>query len=211
MTTTAKGKFITLEGCEGVGKSTQLRLLKEYCEKNGIRALFTREPGGCGISEQIRNVILDAGNRAMHDMTELLLYCAARSQHTREVIRPALESGITVFCDRYCDSTAAYQGYARGIDIATIDALNAAAMGDTKIDYTVFIDVPPEKGFSRKGGAQENDRLECETLDFHRKVYAGFHEIIRRDPSRFLLFKAEGTKYETHEQIVQALKYRGIL
>lgn len=206
-----KGKFITIEGCEGVGKSTQLRLLKEYCEQNGINALFTREPGGCDISEKIRNVILDSQNTEMSDMTELLLYCAARSQHTETVIKPAIENGITVFCDRYCDSTAAYQGYARGIDWSTVRQLNSAAMCGVKIDCTVFIDVSPEKGFARKGGAKDDDRLERETLEFHKKVYAGFKNIIEKEPERFLCFKAEGTKYETHELIVNALKERGIL
>lgn len=206
-----KGKFVTIEGCEGVGKSTQLRLLKEYCDSEGVNALFTREPGGCEISEKIRNVILDADNKDMSDMTELMLYCAARSQHTQTVILPALERGMTVFCDRYCDSTAAYQGYARGIDIAVVDALNNAAMCGVKIDYTVFMDVPPDKGFARKGGAKQTDRLELETLDFHRKVYEGFKEIERRNKDRFLSFKAEGTKYETHELIVKTLKAKGIL
>ncbi len=205
-----KGKFITIEGCEGVGKSTQLRLLKEYCENNGIDALFTREPGGCEVSEKIRNVILDPENGDMTDMTELLLYCAARAQHTERVIKPALESGRTVFCDRYCDSTAAYQGYARGIHIDVVNALNRAAMCGVSIDWTILMDVPPDKGFARKGGAQESDRLERETLAFHKKVYEGFTEIAKADRARFLCFRAEGTKYETHEAIVQALKEKGV-
>lgn len=205
-----KGKFITIEGCEGVGKSTQLRFLRKYCEKNGIDALFTREPGGCDISEKIRGVILDPSNKDMSDMTELLLYCAARSQHTETVIKPALERGTTVFCDRYCDSTAAYQGYARGIPLEVVDALNRAAMGDVKIDYTIFMDVPPDKGFARKGGAETGDRLECESLEFHRKVYAGFRDIASKNPERFLSFEALGTKYETHEQIVATLKAKGV-
>lgn len=206
-----KGKFVTIEGCEGVGKSTQLRLIKEYCVNNNINALFTREPGGCDISEKIRGVILDANNSDMTDMTELLLYCAARSQHTQSVILPALSSGVTVFCDRYSDSTAAYQGYARGIDVNTVNELNRAAMCGVKIDCTVFIDVPPDKGFARKGGAKEDDRLERETLEFHRKVYDGFKQIAAGDPERFLCIKAEGTKFETHEKIIDALKSRGIL
>ncbi len=206
-----KGKFVTIEGCEGVGKSTQLRLLKEYCESRGINALFTREPGGCEISEKIRAMILDPGNSDMSAMTELLLYCAARSQHTKEVIIPALESGVTVFCDRYSDSTAAYQGYARGIDAVTVDALNKAAMCGAVIDCTVFMDLPPDKGFARKGGAKDTDRLERETIEFHRKVYEGFKTIEKNEPARFVSFKAEGSKYETHEAIVCALVRRGIL
>lgn len=208
---TERGKFITFEGCEGVGKSTQLRLLKEYCEKSGIEALFTREPGGCEISEKIRGVILDAANSEMTDRTELLLYCAARAQHTETVIIPALERGVNVFCDRYCDSTAAYQGFARNIDYATVSVLNRAAMCGVKIDYTIFMDVPPEKGFARKGGAKDDDRLERETLEFHRRVYDGFKQIIAAEPDRFLCFAADGTKYETHALIVAKLKELGVL
>lgn len=205
-----RGKFVTIEGCEGVGKSTQLRLLKEYCERENVNALFTREPGGCDISEKIRGVILDPDNGEMTDLTELFLYCAARSQHTESVIKPALERGVTVFCDRYCDSTAAYQGYARGVDLKTVNALNSAAMSGVKIDCTIFMDVPPERGFKRKGGANQDDRLERETLEFHTKVYEGFKSIIAAEPDRFLCFEANGTKYETHELIVEALIERGI-
>ena len=205
-----RGKFVTIEGCEGVGKSTQLRLLREYCEREGIDALFTREPGGCEISEKIRGVILDPENAAMTDMTELMLYCAARSQHTETVIKPAIEQGKTVFCDRYCDSTAAYQGYARGISAEIVDSLNKAAMCGLTIDCTVFMDVPPDKGFARKGGARADDRLERETLEFHKKVYSGFKDIEARNKERFVSFAAQGTKFETHELIVKALKERNI-
>ncbi|MDE6399109.1 MAG: dTMP kinase [Clostridiales bacterium] len=204
------GKFVTIEGCEGVGKSTQLRLLKEYCERENIPALFTREPGGCEIAEDIRRVILNPENTAMTDMTELLLYAAARSQHTEQVIKPALAQGITVFCDRYTDSTAAYQGYARGIPLETVHAINTAAMCGVHIECTVFMDVPPEKGFARKGGAATDDRLERETLAFHKKVYEGFRAIIAADPRRFLCFAAQGTKYDTHAEIVAALRRRKI-
>ena len=193
-----------------MGKSTQLRLLKEYCEREHIPALFTREPGGCEIAEEIRRVILNPDNTAMTDMTELLLYAAARSQHTEQVIKPALEQGITVFCDRYTDSTAAYQGYARGIPLSTVNAINAAAMCGVRIDCTVFMDVPPEKGFARKGGAATDDRLERETLAFHKKVYEGFRAIIAADPDRFLCFAAQGTKFDTHAEIVAALRGRKI-
>ncbi len=206
----AKGKFITIEGCEGVGKSTQVRLLREYCERRGIDAVFTREPGGTPVSEKIRAVILDADNADMTAMTELMLYCAARAQHTEQLIKPALEAGKHVFCDRYSDSTAAYQGYARGLDKATVHALNRAAQVGIEPDLTIFMDVDPTVGFARKGGAG-NDRLERETLDFHRAVYAGFREIAEQNPQRFLRFAATGTKYETHELIVRALIERGIL
>ncbi|MCL2061320.1 MAG: dTMP kinase [Firmicutes bacterium] len=205
------GKFITIEGCEGVGKSTQTRFLREYCEKFSIDAVFTREPGGTPISEQIRAVILDAAHQSMDSLTELLLYAAARRQHTAEIIAPALAAGKIVFCDRYSDSTLAYQGYARGIDKQIINVLNRFAMGETEIDYTIFMDVHPKNGFLRKGGANASDRLENEGLAFHEKVYGGFKEIEKSAPHRFLSFKATGTKFETHALIIAALKERGVL
>ena len=206
----ARGKFITVEGCEGVGKSTQVRFLREYCESHDIKALFTREPGGTAISEKIRALILDAENADMTDTTELLLYCAARAQHTEKVIKPALEAGMHVFCDRYADSTMAYQGYARGLNRDTVAMLCEASQAGVEVDYTIFMDVSPDDGFSRKGG-KGSDRLESQTLAFHRAVYEGFRALAAMNPDRYLCFAASGTKYETHAQIVQALIDRGIL
>lgn len=205
-----KGKFVTIEGCEGAGKSTQIRLIREALAERGIAAEFTREPGGTPIAEQIRAIILDAGNTAMEPVTELLLYAAARRQHTTERIRRALEAGKLVFCDRYIDSTTAYQGYARGLDRHTIDALNRLAMADVEIDLTLFIDVPPDVGFARKGGADKTDRLENERADFHRKVYEGFLDIARTEP-RVAVVDASGRKEETHANIMRILKERNIL
>ena len=129
------GKFVTIEGCEGVGKSTQVRKLKEYLSLRGIEAVFTREPGGTPVSEQIRGVILNPENKDMDDVTELLLYVAARRQHTQRFIKPELESGNIVFCDRYVDSTTAYQGYARGLGAEEVERLNALAVGDVNRPY----------------------------------------------------------------------------
>ena len=135
------GKFVTIEGCDGVGKSTQVRLLKERFEREGIDAVFTREPGGTPIAEKIRGIILGAGNSEMDGLTELFLYEASRRQHTLEIIEPALQSGRLVVCDRYIDSTLAYQGYGRGLDTDRIRKLNEWAMGDAKIDLTLFLNV----------------------------------------------------------------------
>ncbi len=206
-----RGKFITIEGWEGGGKSTQTRLLKEYCEKNGIDAVFTREPGGTPVAEKIRAVILDPGCAAMDGLAELFLYAASRRQHTAELIAPALNAGKTVFCDRYADSTLAYQGYARGLDKTVIQLMNRWAMGDVKIDRTVFIDVLPAAGFLRKGGADQTDRLENEGLEFHERVYQGFKEIEKAEPGRFISVTASGTKYETHAEIVARLKEAEVL
>ena len=205
-----QGKFITIEGCEGVGKSTQLKFLREYFEKEGVDAVFTREPGGTELAEKIRKVILDADNKEMTDITELLLYAAARRQHTEELIIPAIKAGKVVVCDRYADSTTAYQGYARGIDKEIIRSLNETAMAGVKIDVTLFLDLSPEKGFARKGGADKKDRLENEKLSFHNKVYEGYCAIADADPDRVKRIDASLAADEVFESVKQVLKEIGI-
>lgn len=205
------GKFVTFEGCEGVGKSTQVKKLKEYFALRGINAVFTREPGGTPISEQIRTIILDPENKSMDDVTELMLYAAARRQHTQEFIKPRLENGETVICDRYIDSTTAYQGYARGLGSETVENLNALAVGDVNIDLTIFLDLPPERAFDRKGGRDEGDRLENEKMEFHKRVYDGFCKIAEKNPGRVVRVDASGSKQQTHEKIIRTLIERGII
>lgn len=205
------GKFVTFEGCEGVGKSTQVKKLKEYLASRGINAVFTREPGGTPISEQIRTIILDPENKSMDDVTELMLYAAARRQHTQEFIKPRLENGETVICDRYIDSTTAYQGYARGLGSETVENLNALAVGDVNIDLTIFLDLPPERAFDRKGGRDEGDRLENEKMEFHKRVYDGFCKIAEKNPGRVVRVDASGSKQQTHEKIIKTLIERGII
>ncbi len=203
-----KGKFLTFEGCEGAGKSTQVRFLKEYCEKNGIDAVFTREPGGTKISEEIREIILFDASNAMKPVTEMMLYAAARAQHVGELIVPALEQGKLVVCDRFFDSTLAYQGFARGLDTQIIRTLNEIATGGLKPDLTIFLNVTHEQGFLRKGGADKNDRLEKEGGEFHKRVYEGYMSI---DEPRFVRMDASGTKYETHDKIIAYLKRHNIV
>ncbi len=206
-----QGKFITIEGCEGVGKSTQLALLKEYFDKNGIEAVFTREPGGTDIAEKIRGIILDANNKELTPVTELLLYAAARRQHTEEKIIKALGEGKVVVCDRYADSTVAYQGYARNLDKQLIDELNSIAMADVKIDLTLFLDLPPMLGFARKGGADKNDRLENEKLDFHQRVYEGYLAIAQKNQDRVVKIDSSKNVDEVFSQIVSAMQKAGIV
>jgi dTMP kinase len=206
-----QGKFITIEGCEGVGKSTQLALLKEYFETNGIDAVFTREPGGTDIAEQIRGIILNAENKALTPVTELLLYASARRQHTEEKILKALKEGKVVVCDRYADSTVAYQGYARNLDKQLIDTLNEIAMANVKIDLTLFLDLPPELGFARKGGADKNDRLENEKLDFHKRVYEGYLAVAEKNKDRVVKIDSSKNVDEVFEQIVTAMKKAGVV
>ena len=205
-----KGKFITFEGCEGVGKSTQLRFLQKYLDDNGVKYFFTREPGGSSVSEQIRAVILDGKNTAMTDECEALLYAASRVQLLDEIIKPRLDNGELVFCDRFVDSSLAYQGYARGLGYEFVERINDYALKNFMPDYTVFLNLPPKQAFMRKGGADKNDRLELSGAEFHDKVYQGYLELSKKFSDRFIVIDASGTKFETHEKIVRALKEKGV-
>lgn len=206
-----KGKFITFEGCEGVGKSRQIKLLEEYLIKNGIKYYFTREPGGTEISEQIRAIILDGKNLAMTNECEALLYAAARVQLIKEEIEPRLNRGELVFCDRYVDSSLAYQGKARGLGYDFIKAINSYAFNGFMPDLTIFLNLSPEEAFKRKGGADSADRVELSGMEFHRKVYEGYLELARENPNRFSVIDASGTREQTSGKIIAALKEKGII
>lgn len=203
--------FITIEGCEGVGKTAQTKMLKEYCEKHNIDVLFTREPGGSRVAEKIRDIILDAGNAEICDKCEAFLYASSRVQHLHEIVIPALSSGKKVICDRFVDSSYVYQGVARGLGLQYVMELNSLAVGEYMPEYTVFLDLSPEKAFERKGGVDKKDRLEVQGLEFHRKVYEGYCKIIATYPERFIVIDASGSREETHQKVVNALKYRNIL
>ena len=205
-----KGKFITFEGCEGSGKSTQLRLLSEYLDKHNIPYVLTREPGGSAIAEKIRKIILDGKNTEMSDECEALLYAAAREQHLTEVIIPALEKGLLVLCDRYVDSSLAYQGAARGLGAEYIESINMHAMRAYPPDITVFLDIPPAAAFNRKHGADKDDRMEQQGLDFHNRVYGGYLALAEKYP-RICRIDCGGTKYETNAKITALLKSRGFI
>lgn len=206
-----KGKFITFEGCEGVGKSRQIQLLEEYLIKNGIKYYFTREPGGTEISEQIRAIILDGKNLAMTNECEALLYAAARVQLIKEEIEPRLNRGELVFCDRYVDSSLAYQGKARGLGYDFIKSINSYAFNGFMPDLTIFLNLSPEEAFKRKGGADSADRVELSGMEFHRKVYEGYLELARENPNRFSVIDASGTREQTSGKIIAALKEKGII
>lgn len=205
------GKFVTIEGCEGVGKSTLVKGLRQYFEANGVDAVFTREPGGTPVAEKIRGLILDAANDETTPVTELLLYAAARAQHTEEMIIPAVNAGKIVVCDRYSDSTLAYQHYARGLDESVCRGLNRIAECGAKIDLTIFLDLTPEKGFLRKGGADKTDRLESAGAEFHRRVYEGFKEIERREPERFVAVDAGKSAEEVLAAVIEVMREKGII
>lgn len=206
-----KGKFITFEGCEGVGKSRQIKLLEEYLVKEGIKYYLTREPGGTTISEKIRNIILDGANVAMSDECEALLYAAARVQLLKETLKGRLDAGELVICDRFVDSSFAYQGKARGLGYAFIEKINDYAIRNFTPDCTLFLDLSPEQAFMRKGGADKTDRLELSGLEFHKRVYEGYKELAEKYKDRIVAIDSSGTKEQTHAKIIAALKERGII
>ncbi len=203
-----QGKFIALEGSEGVGKSTQVKLLCEYLEKENISYVLTREPGGCDISEKVRTIILSAENKTMTDETEALLYAASRTQHLAEVILPNLEAGKLVICDRYVFSSIAYQGYGRGILDFVLKA-NSHAIQTRLPDLNIFLDLSPEEAFKRKGGADEGDRLETAGDEFFKRVYAGYKELANRDD--FVTIDTRGNVEKTLDLIITALKENDII
>lgn len=182
--------FITFEGPEGAGKTTVLQQIAERLE--GENVLFTREPGGIEIAEKIREVILNKAHTAMHERTEALLYAAARAQHFFEKVEPALQAGTHVLCDRFIDSSLAYQGYARGIGMSDVKGINEFAIGERMPDVTIFFDIQPEDGLARIQAADEREknRLDVEGLAFHHKVYDGYQQLIAQDPARIRVVNA---------------------
>lgn len=205
-----RGKFVTIEGCEGSGKSTQLRLLSEYLTEKKIDFLLTREPGGNAVSEDIRRIILNGKYTEMCSECEALLYAAARVQHLKETIEPALAAGKLVICDRYVDSSFAYQGYARGLGEEFISKINDFALKEYLPDLTLFLDISPREAFERKHGADENDRIESLGLEFHEKVYEGYRSLLEKHPRIYAVY-CKKTKFDTAENIRRALKERGII
>lgn len=205
-----KGKFVTFEGCEGVGKSKQISMLQEYMLANGIKYYLTREPGGSKISEKIRNIILDKDNVKMTDQCEAMLYASARVQLLDEIIKPKLDDGELVICDRYVHSSLAYQGYARGLGYDFVASINAYAMQNFEPDVTIFLDLTPELAFKRKGGVDKGDRVELSGMEFHNKVYLGYKELAKKFGDKFVVIDASGEKEQTHQKIISALKEKGI-
>lgn len=200
-----RGKFITMEGSDGAGKSTQIALLMEYFERENIPMLLTREPGGTPIGEKIRTIILDTQNREMTDMTEALLYAAGRMQHVEEKLLPALTAGMNVLCDRYVDSSIVYQGFGRGLGQDKILAVNAPAIEKLMPDITIFLDLSPEKGILRKKGERKLDRLEEQALDFHRRTYEGYQWLAKTYPERIHAVDADADPETVHQRVLQVL------
>lgn len=205
--------FITLEGIEGAGKTTQLQFIAQWLTAAGYDCLTTREPGGTAIGGQIRAVLLNPDNRALAPAAELLLYVADRVQHLATVIRPALAAGKVVVCDRYFDATLVYQGYARGLDRAVIRQLHQLACNGLTPDLTLLLDLTPETGLGRAWCRIDADtaharesRFEKEQLAFHQRVRAGYLELARQEPQRFVVIDADAEAQAVRSRIEDVLK-----
>lgn len=202
--------FITFEGPEGGGKSTQARLLAAWLEETGHSVLLTREPGGTRIGDQIRRIIVDQRNQELTSEAEILLFNASRAQLVREVIRPALESGTIVICDRYADSTMAYQGYGRRLDLERLRTIVTFATGDLTPDLTLLLDIPPAVGLARRRAAAasgaEWNRLDAETLSFHERVRQGYLALVAAEPQRWAIIPATGAPETIAEAVRSAVR-----
>jgi dTMP kinase len=203
----ANGYFITFEGSECAGKSTHIKLLSKYFAEHKIDCAITREPGGTEIGEEIRSIVKHhAGKNPVADETELLLFAASRAQHMREVIIPALQNGSYVICDRFTDSTVAYQGYARGLNMDFIRALNRFATIGRSPDLTVILDLTPEESLARRIERNESDRIEAEDLSFHSKVRDAFLKIASEEPGRVKIISSAGSIDSVHNEILRTVK-----
>ena len=204
--------FITLEGIEGSGKTTQLTTIGDFLEKEGIDCAMTREPGGTKIGEKIRAILLDPEHKHMDPLTELLLYFADRAQHVRQFVIPSMAAGKIVLCDRYFDATVVYQGFARGLDIDVIKRLHDLLFDNLKPDLTFLLDLAPREGLARawkqlNDGQRSNgeSRFEAETLAFHEKVRAGYLELARLEPDRYRIIDAAQDVRQVRSHIYEAL------
>lgn len=204
--------FITFEGPDGGGKTTQVAMTVETLKARGHTVLLTREPGGTAIGDQIRQVLHDMKNQAMHPRTELLLYSASRAQIVEEVIKPHMAKGGLVICDRFYDSTYAYQGYGHGLDLSQLKLITEFATAGLKPDLTVLLDIAPEDSLQRrlsaldKGG--EWNRLDAMALDFHKRVRDGYHTLVAAEPKRWVVINAAQSVEQVQSDILAALEKR---
>lgn len=205
-----KNKFITFEGGEGSGKTTQIKLLVDHLTNYNLSITQTKEPGGSIIGDQIRNILLHPKNYNLSYKSELLLYAAARAQHIEEIIKPALNNNQTVICDRFTDSTIAYQGYGRELDMKLIKLLNDLSTNSLIPDITLYLDIDPTIGIKRSldrqnGNNINEDRMEQESIEFHKKIRHGFLELAKSEPKRFIVIDANQTIEQIHSEILRKL------
>lgn len=200
--------FITFEGPDGSGKSTQVPLLARSLAARGLQVIAVREPGGTPIGDQIRKVVHDLENAVMDPHTELLLYSASRAQLVAQVIRPHLQCGDVVICDRYADSTLAYQGYGRGLDLVALQQITAFATGGLTPDLTLYLDIDAEAGLARRSAEGEWNRMDAPPLDFHRRVRDGYLELLAAQPERWVRIDASQSIDAVHAAISAAVDGR---
>lgn len=205
--------FITFEGPDGSGKTTQIMLLVEHLQRAGHTIYHTREPGGTPIGDQIRDVLHDLKNEAMHPHTEILLYAASRAQLVAQELRPRLQAGEIVICDRYADSTLAYQGYGHGLDLETLRTILTFATGGLTPDLTLYLDITAEEGLQRRQRAAAQDgeewnRMDALSLAFHQRVREGYLALIANDPARWVTIPASGDRTAIQAQIQDAVLAR---
>lgn len=200
------GKFIVFEGIDGAGKSTQLSLLQRYLGDKGYDVVTTREPGGTLVGEEIRSILLNPRYKDLHYRTEAFLYSSARSQLVATKIKPALMSGKVVLCDRFVDSTLAYQGYGRQLSLDFLRQINRLATNGLEPDLVLIFDLLPEKGMQRVNKRSDGDRLENEPLQFHRRVRQGYLTLAEQQPSNHLILDASLTVEMLHQEVVKAIE-----
>ena len=198
-----QGLFITFEGPDGCGKTTQMNLLAQYFEKKGKKVVLTREPGGKGLGEKVREILLNY-DREVSDRCESFLFLADRAQNIDIIVKPAVKQGEIVLCDRHIDSTVAYQGYGRGLDINEINMLNNLATGGKKPDLTLVFDVDVETSMKRVG--KEKDRMESAGIEFHNRVRNGYLELATQEPDRIKVLDATKTIEEIHEKVIEIIE-----
>lgn len=204
--------FITFEGIEGSGKTTQLKYIQAYFKSRGQECIVTREPGGTEIGKKIRSILLDPASKNICPVSELFLYMADRAQHVKELVIPAISTGKTVLCDRFFDATVVYQGYARGLDVKQIQRLHEVVLEGLKPDVTILLDLPTDIGLSRAWAQIDNgkrdsleSRFEKENLSFHKKVRAGYLELARLEPQRFRVIDATRQENKVRRDIIDAI------
>lgn len=204
--------FITFEGPEGSGKTTQVRRTVAFLREQGLEVLQTREPGGTPISDKIRELLMDKEHHKMHPQTELLLFCASRAQLVEETLRPFLTNGGVVVCDRYTDSTLAYQGYGHGLHVETLRTIIHFATGGLRPDVTLFLDMPPDQSLDRRRQAslfgEEWTRLDDMALSFHFRVYEGYQRLMAAEPKRFVRINADQSEDAVQAEIAEVLRKR---
>ena len=210
-----QGIFITIEGPDGCGKSTQAEILVAYLKSKNLPVILTREPGGCSIGEEIREILLKPRcEQILSDETELFLFAAARAQHVRETVLPAMSTGNVVIASRFIDATTAYQGYGRGISIESINDVNELATGGLKPDLTIILDIDSKKGIHRARGVDEEtpagevDRIEAESIAFHKRVRNGYLEIVKINPERCVLINSDRPISEVSNEIINCITER---